>query len=179
MAMNEQIQTAHHHTYRVSYRHPESGSGVLGTDNWDEVIENIVPNVGLNAMLDILYGATAKWSALYVFLVTGPGAGNTYAAGDTMSSHVGWTEAVPYSDSTRPAATFGSASSQAISNSSSPAAFNCNATATVAGCGLATVNTKSGSTGTLVSVGNFTGGDRSVASGGTLTVTVTATAASA
>jgi hypothetical protein len=167
------------HTYHVVYTHPESGSGRFGTDAWVESFSNIVPNVGLNAILDIVYGATAKWSAIYAFLVTGPGASNTYAAGDTMSSHAGWTEATPYSDSTRPAATFGSASSQAISNSSSPSSYTINATATIAGCGLATVNTKGGTTGTLISVGNFTGGDRSVASGGTLTVTVTATAASA
>jgi hypothetical protein len=111
--------------------------------------------------------------------VTGPGSGNTYAAADTMSSHAGWTEAVPYSDANRVTATWGSASGQSISNSGSPASFTINGTATVAGCFLTTNNTKSGTSGTLVGVGNFTGGDRSVASGGTLTVTVTATAASA
>lgn len=173
------LKLAVKHEYDLVYVHPDSGSGRYGTDNWIEHFANIVPNVALNAILDILYGATAKWTALYVFLVTGPGSGNTYAAGDTMSSHSGWTEAVPYSDATRPAATFGSASSQSISNSASPATFNINATATLAGCGLATNNTKSGTTGTLVSAGNFTGGDRAVASGGTLTVTATATAASA
>lgn len=158
--------------YKVHYEHPD------GT-TWDDEIHNLVPNVALNAMLDILYGATAKWGNLYTFLVTGPGSGNTYAAGDTAGSHAGWTESVPYSDATRPAATWGSASGQSISNSGSPSSFTINATATIAGCGLMTSNTKSGATGTLVGVGNFTGGDRAVASGGTLTVTVTATAATA
>jgi hypothetical protein len=159
-------------TYEIDYVHPDGTS-------WHETIHNLVPNVALNAMLDILYGATAKFSALYTFLVTGPGASNTYAAGDTMSSHTGWAENVTYSDANRPTATFGSASGQSIANSGSPAVFNINGTATIAGCGLATSNTKSGTTGTLVGVGNFTGGDRAVASGGTLTVTVTATAATA
>ena len=159
-------------TYEIQYSHPDGTS-------WTEVIHNLVPNAALNALLDILYGATAKFGSLYTFLVTGPGASNTYAAGDTAGSHAGWSEAVPYSDAARPTATFGSSSGQAISNSGSPAVFNINATATIAGCGLATVSTKSGTTGTIVGVGNFTGGDRSVASGGTLTVTVTATAATA
>lgn len=159
-------------TYAVHYEHPD------GT-TWDETVHNIVPNAALNAMLDILYGATAKFSALYTFLVTGPGASNTYAAGDTAGTHAGWAENVAYSDANRPTATFGSASGQSTSNSASPAVFNINGTATIAGCGLSTVNTKSGTTGTLVGVGNFTGGDRSVAAGGTLTVTVTATAATA
>jgi hypothetical protein len=159
-------------TYEIHYSHPSG-------EAWDEVIHNLIPNAALDVILNTYYGATAKDSGKYVFLVTGPGASNTYAAGDTAGSHAGWTEAVPYSDASRPACTFGSASGQSISNSASPATFNINATATLAGCGLSTVNTKSGTTGTLVGVGNFTGGDRSVASGGTLTVTVTATAATA
>jgi hypothetical protein len=159
--------------YAVAYRHP-----LLPQTNWDDVIHNLVPNVGLNAMLDILYGSTSKWTNLYVFLVDG-GTSPTYAAADTMGSHAGWTEIVPYSDTNRPAATFGSASGQSISNSGSVANFTINGTATVAGCGIVTNNTKSGTTGTLVGVGSFTGGNRAVASGGTLSVTVTATAATA
>jgi hypothetical protein len=157
--------------YKIHYSHPD------GT-TWDDEIHNLVPNVALNNFLDVYYGSTAKPGSMYTFLVTGPGASNTYAAGDTASSHAGWAEGVPYSDSTRPSCTWGSSSGQAISNSGSPSTFNINATATIAGCGLSTVSTKSGTTGTLVGVGNFTGGDRSVASGGTLTVTVTASAAS-
>jgi hypothetical protein len=163
--------TTHQHIFHIVYRN------AAGEIEWEEIIKNLVPNVGLNNFLDIFYGATAKNSAYYVGLVNGPGGSNTYAAGDTMSAHGGWTETVPYSDSTRPAASFGSASGQQISNSSTPSSFTINATATVAGCFLTTNNTKSGTSGLLIGVGNFTGGDRSVASGGTLSVTVTATAA--
>jgi hypothetical protein len=158
-------------TYKIDYAHPDGTS-------WTDTIHNIVPNVALNNFLDVYYGASAKPGSMYTFLVTGPGASNTYAAGDTMSSHAGWTESVVYSDATRPSCTWGSSSGQAISNSASPSTFNINNTGTIAGCGLTTVNTKSGTTGTLVGVGNFSGGDRSVASGGTLTVTVTASASS-
>lgn len=166
------VATKHQHIFRVDYAHPDGSA-------WTDYVYNIVPDAALNVILDTYYGSTAKDSGKYVGLVTGPGASNTYAAGDTMSAHAGWAEAVPYSDATRPAATFGSASGKSISNGGSPSAFNCNATATVAGCFLVTNNTKSGSSGTLVGVGNFSGGDRAVASGGTLTVTVTATAATA
>jgi hypothetical protein len=162
--------TKHQHIFNLEYRNAQ------GELEWTEEIRNLVPNVALNNFLDTFYGATAKATAFYIGLVNGPGASNTYAAGDTMSAHAGWTESVPYSDSTRPVSTFGSAAGQAISNSSTPASFTINATATLAGCFLATVNTKSGTTGILVGVGNFSGGDRAVASGGTLSVTVTATA---
>lgn len=165
-----EIKTVHEHTYVVRYEHPD------GT-TWEDTFQNLVPNVALNAILSTIYGSTAKAAGFYVGLVTGPGSGNTYAAGDTMGSHAGWTEAVPYSNGTRVAATFPATStSQAISNSGSAAVFNINGSATVAGCFLADNSTKSGTSGTLMGVGNFSSGDKSVSSGGTLTVTVSATA---
>jgi hypothetical protein len=48
-----------------------------------------------------------------------------------------------------------------------------NASATIAGAFVTTDNTKSGTTGTLFSVGNFTVGDRGVVSGDTVNVTYT------
>ena len=58
-------------------------------------------------------------------------------------------------------------------NSASPATFSINGTTTVGGAFLTSNNTKGGSTGTLFSASDFTGGDRSVVSGDTLTVTYT------
>lgn len=154
--------------YHVSYEHPD------GT-KWEDDFENLTPDVGLNNILSTFYGTTAKAAGFYLGLVTGPGGGNTYAAGDTMSSHGGWAEAVPYSNATRVAATFpATASSKSISNSASAAVFNINGSATVAGLLIVDQNTKSGSSGTLMGVGNFSSGDKSVSSGGTLTVTITA-----
>lgn len=165
------LGVAVHHRYHVIYDNP------LTQEHWEDDIENLVPDVKLNEILSVIYGTTAKPGTMYVGLVTGPGSGNTYAAADTMSSHAGWTEATPYSDTTRRTASFAAtATSKSISNSSSPAVFNINATATVAGCFMADNSTKSGTTGTLAGVGSFSSGDKSVSSGGTLTVTVTATA---
>lgn len=159
------------HTYNVVYDNPITG------EHWEDTFDNAMPDVALNLILSIVYGTTAKPGGYYIGLVTGPGSGNTYATGDTMSSHAGWTESTPYSDSTRVACTFpATASSKSISNSASAAVFHINATATVAGCFLADNSTKGGTSGNLMGVGNFSSGDKSVSSGGTLTVTVTATA---
>jgi hypothetical protein len=104
--------------------------------------------------------------------VTGPGAGNTYAAGNTLAVHAGWVENTNYSGN-RPAAVFGTpttADPSVISNSASQAAFVMTSNAqTIAGALLCSVD--SGTSGTLFSVGNFTGGDKVVDSGDTLSVT--------
>ena len=107
----------------------------------------------------------------------GAGASNTPAAGDTMSSHAGWTEVTPYSNATRPTCTFATpttADPSVATNSASPATFNINATQTVGGAFLVSNSTKGGSTGTLFSASDFSSpGDRSVVSGDTLNVTYT------
>jgi hypothetical protein len=107
----------------------------------------------------------------------GAAASNDPAAGDTAASHAGWTEVVPYSNATRPAATFAAATTadpSVITNSASPASFSIDDTATVGGAFLISDNTKSGSTGVLFSASDFAApGDRSVASGDTLNVTYT------
>jgi len=156
------------HIFKVVYDHPD------GT-HWEDTFHNTVPDVAHNNILSVIYGSTAKAAGFYLLLVTGPGSGNTYAAGDTMAAHAGWTEAVPYSNSTRVAATFpATASAKSISNSGSPGVFNINGTATIAGIGLTDGSAKSGTSGTLMGVGNFATGDKSVSSGGTLTCTCTA-----
>jgi hypothetical protein len=69
--------------------------------------------------------------------------------------------------------TFGSASSanpSVISNTASPSSFVMNATVVIAGAFLASTTDNSG---ILFSEGDFTGGDKSVASGDTLNVTYT------
>lgn len=148
-----------------------------GNLKWEESFPNLVVNVGIKDMNTQYFtgsGYTATW---YLGLITGPGSGNTYAAGDTMSSHSGWTENTDYSQANRPACSFGTATTanpSVISNSGSPATFSINGTATIAGAFLTTNNTKGGTTGTLFSASNFQSpGDRAVVSGDTLTVTYT------
>jgi hypothetical protein len=148
-----------------------------GNLKWEESTHNLVVNVGLKDMNDKYFSGSGYTAAWYLGLVTGPGAGNTYAAADTMASHAGWTEDAGYSQSTRPACSFGAATTadpSVITNSTSVAVFSINATTTIAGAFLTSDDTKSGTSGVLFSVSNFTSpGDRSVVSGDTLNVTYT------
>jgi len=150
--------------------------GVDGQVKWEENLKNLVVNVGLKDMNDKYFTGSAYTAAWYIGLY-GAAASNDPAAGDTAASHAGWTEVVPYSNATRPAATFAAATTadpSVITNSASPASFSIDDTATVGGAFLISNNTKSGSTGVLFSASDFAApGDRSVASGDTLAVTYT------
>jgi hypothetical protein len=148
-----------------------------GNLKWEDSAHNLVVNVGLKDMNDKYFSGSAYTAAWYLGLVTGPGAGNTYAAADTMASHAGWTEDEDYSELVRQTATFGAATTadpSVIDNSGSVAVFSMNATTTIAGAFLSSDDTKGGTTGILFSVSNFTSpGDRAVVSGDTLNVTYT------
>jgi hypothetical protein len=150
--------------------------GVDGQVKWEENLKNLVVNVGLKDMNDKYFTGSAYTAAWYIGLY-GAAASNDPAAGDTAASHAGWTEVVPYSNATRPAATFAAATTadpSVITNSASPASFSIDATATVGGAFLISDNTKSGSTGVLFSASDFDApGDRSVASGDQINVTYT------
>jgi hypothetical protein len=143
-----------------------------GNLKWQESAHNLVVNEGLADMNDKYFSGSGYTAAWYLGLVTGPGAGNTYAAGDTLASHSGWTENTDYSGN-RKAVTFGSATSadpSVINNSGSPSQFSMTGTATIAGAFLASVDT--GTSGILFSVSNFQSpGDRAVVNGDTLNVT--------
>jgi hypothetical protein len=147
-----------------------------GNLKWEAECPNLVVNGGLQDMNNKYFLGSAYTATWYIGLY-GSGASNSPAAGDTMSSHIGWTEVVPYSQATRPACTFATpttANPSVATNSASPAVYSINATATVGGAFLVSDNTKSGSTGTLYSASDFTSpGDRSVVSGDTLNVTYT------
>jgi len=145
-----------------------------GNLKWEDRSHNLVVNVGLADMNDKYFSGSGYTAAWYIGLY-GAGASNDPAAGDTMSSHAGWTEVTAYSQSTRPAATFGSATvadPSVINNSGSVAVFSINATTTVGGAFLTSDNTKSGTSGILFSAADFASpGDRAVVSGDTLNVT--------
>ena len=147
-----------------------------GNLKWEDEAPNLVVNVGLQDMNAKYFTGSAYTAAWYIGLY-GSGATNSPAAGDTMSSHAGWTEVTDYSQATRPACTFGTpttANPSVATNSASPASFSINGTTTVGGAFLTSNNTKSGTTGTLYSAADFSApGDRSVVSGDTLSVTYT------
>lgn len=147
-----------------------------GNLKWEDTAPNLVVNGGLQDM-NAKYFTGSSYTAAWYLGLYGAAASNNPAAGDTMSSHAGWTEVTAYSQSTRPACTFGTpttANPSVATNSASPATFSINATTTVGGAFLTSNNTKGGSTGTLYSAADFSSpGDRSVVSGDTLSVTYT------
>lgn len=149
-----------------------------GKLKWTAESKNLVVNTGLQYMAGTaLDGATSRITAWYIGLV-GAGASNQFNATDTLAIHPaagsgGWTEITPYSGS-RPAATFAAATTanpSVVTNSASKASYSITSSATVGGAFLASA--ASGTSGTLFSGSDFTGGDRSVVNGDTLQVTYT------
>jgi len=147
-----------------------------GDLKWEEGNSNLVVNSGIQYMAGTALTSVTQITSWYIGLVTGPGSGTTFAAGDTMASHAGWTEFTGYSQSTRVAPTFATATTanpSVVTNSASVAVFSINAGGTVAGAFLTSGSAKSGTSGTLFSGSDFTGGDRTVVNGDTLNVTYT------
>lgn len=145
-----------------------------GNLKWEDWAHNLVVNQGLKDMNDKYFsgsGYTATWFLGLINASPTP----SYVAGDTAALHSGWSETTAYSQSTRPAVTFGAATTadpSVISNSASPSTFSMNGTVTVAGAFLISNSTKGGTSGVLFSEANFQSpGSRSVVSGDTLNVT--------
>ena len=165
---------------RITGRFTATCYDAEGNLKWEEHFPNLVVNVGKTDLLNKYFAGSAYTAAWYLGLVNGATT-PTYNAADTMSSHSGWTEITGYSNATRPAASFGSATASGGGSgsagtgtiSTSATAFNINATNTVAGAFLTTNSTIGGTTGTLFSAGSF-GTARSVLSGDVLNVTWTA-----
>jgi hypothetical protein len=147
-----------------------------GNLKWVAETPNLVVNVGLQYMAGVALTSTAQITTWYLGLY-GAASSNNPAAGDTMSSHLGWTEVTAYSNANRPTATFAAATNanpSVVTNSASVASFNINGTDTIGGAFLTSNNTKGGTTGTLFSAADFQSpGDRSVTNGDTLNVTYT------
>lgn len=150
---------------------------------WNADAPNLVVNVGKNLALDTILGTSYTAVGPFMGLT---GSGVTYAAGDTMSSHAGWTEVggtnVPAYSGTRKtpswsAAASGSRATSAASNFT----FTSGTNATVSGCflvlGTGAVNTIDSTAGVLFSVGTFSGGARTnINSGDQLNVSYTGSA---
>lgn len=165
--------------------HEEARAGLGGVFNvqcfdadgnlkWEDQFHNLVVNEGLQDLNNKYFKGTTYTAAWYLGLVAGPGSSTTYAAGDTLATHAGWTEFTNYAGN-RKAVTFGSptlADPSVIDNVASPSQFSISGGGgTVAGAFLTSV--ASGTSGILFSEGDFTGGDKIVASGDTVNVTYT------
>lgn len=142
---------------------------------WEDGGHNLVVNEGLQHILDILYlSATAQVDPWYCLIMNGT---PSVAAGDTMSSHAGWTENQNYSEAVRQTYT-DVRTAQSVDNSAAKATYSIDTdTQTIGGAALCSVSTKGGTTGTLLSGAAFTGGNKSADNGDTLQVTYTFTAA--
>ena len=147
-----------------------------GSLKWSSEAKNLVVNEGLQYMAGSALTSVTQITTWYIGLY-GAAASNTPASGDTMASHAGWTEVTAYSESTRVAAVFVTATlgnPSVVTNSASKATFTMNGTTTVGGAFLTSGSAKSGTTGTLFSAADFAApGDRSVVSGDILSVTYT------
>lgn len=140
--------------------------GIDGQVKWVEKYENLVTTVGKTDLVDKYFKGSAYTAAWFLGL---KGTG-TAVVGDTLASHASWAEVTPYAGN-RPTIAFGTTS--AGSNTATVVAYTINATATVAGAFVASVNT--GTSGTLYSAGDFAV-SRNVVSGDTLNVTLTVSA---
>ena len=128
---------------------------------WDAEITNMVP--GANFILDTLFNGSAYTAAWYIGLISL----TSYTAlslDDTAASHAGWIEDTNYTESNRPTLTFDNAASRSITLTSS-VSFSANASSTIKGAFVITDNTKSGTTGNLLSEGLFVTGDKVIENG--------------
>ena len=143
-----------------------------GNLKFEEAIENLVTTEGKNDALDKYLSGTSYTAAFYIGLISATEY-SAIAATDKASAHSGWTEDTNYSQTARPTAAFSSAANGSKSLSS-PLTFNITATTTIKGCFLSTAPGKGATTGVLYSAGLFTGGDKAVSEGDTLSVSYTA-----
>lgn len=146
-----------------------------GNIKWTDTFENLVTTVGGNFALDTVLAGSA-YTAAVVMGLKGTG---TAVIGDTQASHAAWQEvglanAPAYSGNRKtPAWSAASGKSKVVSAAVS---FTFTSGGTVAGCfiNLAGSATVDNTTGTLYSAGDFSGGNKTVASTDVLNVTYTA-----
>ena len=128
-----------------------------GQVKWTEYIKNTTTQSAHDMNLDLSLKNGTPETAWYVGLIE---TGATIASAASMPGHAGWGEFIAYTGATRPAWTPGSISAGSVDNSASKASFGINAATAVGGAFLVAENTKSGITGSLYALGDFTGGDR-------------------
>jgi hypothetical protein len=150
-----------------------------GNLKWEEHNPNKIVSSGLQYMAGAGLTSTTPITTWYIGLIDGATA-PTYVAGDLIGSHGGWTEFQNYSTpATRGAPTFTAATlatPSVVTNATAVSFIISSSGGTVAGAflvGGTGSSSKGGTTGTLFSESNFTGGNRIVVAGDTLNVTYT------
>src|SRR5215471_1270683 len=156
--------------------------GPDGVLKWTAECDNVVCTVGKNLALDsFLAGSGYTVVGPFLGLISSVSYTTGPAAGDTMGSHGGWTEAglanAPTYTAPRKTASWSSASggSKALS---AAASYAITSAGTVKGAflnyGSGALSTIDNTGGTLYSAGTFSGGDKVVGNGDTLNVSYTA-----
>jgi len=151
-----------------------------GNLKWSDSIENLTTNVGRKSLLDSYFANTGGGAIVMGLMGTG-----TPAYTDTQASHSTWLEVgnanAPTYSGTRKTPTFSSATSAnpSVLTTSAAVTFSMTSSGTVAGAfinvgGSATIDN---TTGILFSAGDFTAGSKTVASGDTINVSYTLSAA--
>ena len=161
-----------------------------GNVKWEESFPNLVNAIGKELMLDTLLSGSS-YTTVGPFLGLISGSSPTFAAGDTMASHGGWTEFTNYTVGGSPVRGTASFSAATSSGSSPTNVTTKTATAitytitggggTVGGCFLVTgsgaSSTQGNTSGTLYSAGAFATAKITTA-GDTVSVTYSTTATS-
>ena len=146
---------------------------------WNQLAHNVVTDVGVNAMLDAaLAGSAYTVTGPFMGLIGAAGYSAPPAAGNTMASHTGWTEAgtanAPTYTGPRKTVAWSAASSRVKTPSVAPV-YAITGTGTVKGVflvyGSGAVSTIDSTAGVLYSAGLFSGGDQAVVNTNTVTVT--------
>ncbi len=143
---------------------------------WRDVSHNLVTTEGKNRILDVMFHATTQTTTWYCCLVES----NT-AADAAMNYDVPvYTESTAYTEATRPEYVEAAASSGSTTNSANKAVFTINATKTMYGASLVSLNTKgdhtAGANNVLYCYSLFSA-SRAVISGDIINLTYTVTSA--
>jgi hypothetical protein len=150
---------------------------------WSEHYANLVTDEGANFILDTVWAGAGYTATVYMGLISSvnwTAVATTNTAAQINGANQ-WREAGPanapnYSQGARPAMTFSSAAGRAKSLST-PCVFSMSQVGTLKGSFSATASTKQGTTGKLITAGQFLSGDRGVQIGDTINVSYTSSAA--
>lgn len=159
--------------YRVKCFAYQDGPLLWDTGDYN----NVVATVGKNLMLQTaLTGSAYTVVGPYMGLISSVSYTSGPAAGNTMASHSGWTEAGSTNAPTfasRGTPAFGTASAGAIALAT-VTSFTMTGSGTLKGAfivyGTGAVTTLMSTAGTLLSAGTFTGGDQPVVGGNVVQV---------
>jgi hypothetical protein len=116
-------------------------------------VPNGITDVGMNALLGIMFHGDTQITTWYIGIVNNSGF-SAFANADTMGSHAGWTEWTSYDEAARVEWVEDAAAARAISNTTT-ADFTISAAGTLHGIFVTSDSTKAGTTGTLWSTAAF------------------------